>query len=529
MKPTTLIRVLSDKYPVRDPRQIYRNARQTAVRLGGLVRTGNVDFLCRAAKDQIKFVFNAVEPVAGQTMQRARAAAEWLLRAKEGAGDGGVSYGYFPSDPHSGWRLSYPETTGYIIPTLIEYAELSDNPVYLHTALDMARWEVTIQMKCGAVQGGMVCRPEEQTPAAFNTGMVLEGWSAAYRASGETQFLRAAQRAAAFLLGDLDKEGYFRSNGFFVSGNRIKTYNVLCASALYRHGQDTQNDACLQAAVRIGEGALRQQQPNGWFTNNSFSDSEMPLVHTIGYALQGLLEVGILAGRRDFILAVRGGIDPLLQRISPDGFLHNSYYPDWEPAGFSCCLAGSAQVAVVSYRLYEVSRERKYREAADRILNFLKGLQVLGSGNSCINGAIAGSFPLFGSYMTFGYPNWATKYFLDGLILQHRLSLQDARENRRSLDCSCAWGPNRNEVDLVAECVNRSCSSPADQGQLTEHVQTTPALLQLKERSAMGFADCQGSQIHKTQDLGTNTCFQQVTQTFQLRIGLSVPNRKQNR
>jgi hypothetical protein len=32
------------------------------------------------------------------------------------------------------------------------------------------------------------------------------------------------------------------------------------------------------------------------------------------------------------------------------------------------------------------------------------------------------SGPLFGEYMRAGYPNWATKYFLDALLLQERLS-----------------------------------------------------------------------------------------------------------
>jgi hypothetical protein len=68
--------------------------------------------------------------------------------------------------------------------------------------------------------------------------------------------------------------------------------------------------------------------------------------------------------------------------------------------------------------LYEHLSESRYRAAADRIVNYLKALQVLDSANESINGALAGSFPLFGSYMTAGYPNWATKYFLDSLLLQ---------------------------------------------------------------------------------------------------------------
>ena len=55
---------------------------------------------------------------------------------------------------------------------------------------------------------------------------------------------------------------------------------------------------------------------------------------------------------------------------------------------------------------------------ADRLVDYLKGLQVLDSACAEVNGALAGSFPLFGGYMRAGYPNWATKYLLDALMLQ---------------------------------------------------------------------------------------------------------------
>jgi len=42
-------------------------------------------------------------------------------------------------------------------------------------------------------------------------------------------------------------------------------------------------------------------------------------------------------------------------------------------------------------------------------------------------GAVAGSFPLFGGYMRAGYPNWATKYFLDALLLQAQFDQVTAR------------------------------------------------------------------------------------------------------
>jgi len=68
-----------------------------------------------------------------------------------------------------------------------------------------------------------------------------------------------------------------------------------------------------------------------------------------------------------------------------------------------------------------VTGDPRYRDAADRLTNFVKALQVLDSPIPGIKGAVAGSFPMLGSYQIGGYPNWATKYFLDALMEQDRL------------------------------------------------------------------------------------------------------------
>src|SRR6185437_9673561 len=50
-----------------------------------------------------------------------QAAAEWLARAQDATGAGGVSASYDVVKRQ--WAGAYPETTCYIIPTLFRYAE----------------------------------------------------------------------------------------------------------------------------------------------------------------------------------------------------------------------------------------------------------------------------------------------------------------------------------------------------------------------------------------------------------------------
>ncbi len=388
-----------------------------------LFRPSNRTFARHVVRDYLRYLFETVRPIRGEIRQRAEAAVAWLLCAQDSTPDDGISLGYFPcdSDQTDGWRPSYPETTGYIIPSLLEFAERFSAPEVHRRALLMALWEIKIQMPSGAAQGGPVCGPEQQTPAAFNTGLVLHGFTAAYRATKESKFLEAGRRAADFLLSDLREDGHFRTHGRFVTNHEYKTYQCLCAWSLYRFGEDAGDGRYQEVAIAVIEAALCQQQGNGWFANNCLTNPDTPITHTIGYTLQGILEVGALAGRDDFIESVRRGCEPLLEKISPKGFLPGSFFADWSPGIWSSCLTGNSQLAVVCYRLYEITGDSKYQIMADRLVDYLKALQVVNSDNPAINGAIPGSFPLMGGYMTAGYPNWATKYFLDALMFQDRL------------------------------------------------------------------------------------------------------------
>ena len=422
MKPGTIARIIRNNYFRGNLRSSYWGAAAWAGEFRALFRPHNRAFRKEVFRNQLRFVFSTVKPVVGEAKERARAAVGWLLQAQAMTDDNGVSLGYFPCVTEGqGWRPSYPETTGYIITSLLAFHKQYVDVGVAGAAMRMVEWEMAVQMPSGAVQGGPVCVPERQTAAAFNTGMVLDGWCSAYRYLPDPRVLDAARRAADFLVSDVDDRGYFKTNGAFVSAGEIKTYSCLCAWSIYRFGEIVQEDRYKNAAVAVIEAALRQQQPNGWFAHNCLTHSDSPLTHTVGYTLQGVLEVGILAKREDFIDAVRRTTDAILPRISDNGYLPGRFYADWEPAGFSSCLTGSAQIAIVCYRLFEQTAEPKYRTQADKLVNHLKALQLVQTDDAAVVGAIAGSFPLFGGYMRAGYPNWATKYFLDALLLQRRL------------------------------------------------------------------------------------------------------------
>ncbi|MBF0178494.1 MAG: hypothetical protein HQM03_00550 [Magnetococcales bacterium] len=376
------------------------------------------EFSDLAWRDHWNFFTHTVHPVSGACDHHADLAATWLITAWRATPDDGVSLGCFPSEA-TPWRPSYPETTGYIISSLVHYAEHANDGAFRDAAHAMARWEAAVQMPSGAVQGGPVVAADRQTPAVFNTGMVLDGFCTLLETTADNIIQNAARKAADFLLRDQGDDGHFRTHGDFVTHAPIKTYNCLCAWSLYRFGQLINERGYCQAALHAAQASMNLQTANGWFPHNCLTRPDAPLTHTIGYTLQGLLETGLAAGREDLVTSAARGMTPMLGAITRQGFLPGRFHADWTPASFSSCLTGNAQLAVVCFRLHQALGDRQFLDAANRLTDFLKGVQVTDYPCTPMQGALAGSFPMFlGEYMTAGFPNWATKYLLDALLLQ---------------------------------------------------------------------------------------------------------------
>ena len=152
------------------------------------------------------------------------AAYRWLCAAQNANGDGGVAANY---NLVKGWGRSYPETTGYIIPTFLRYAEVRGVSDARTRALRMADWEVEIQLPNGAVRSGVMGL--KIAPAVFNTGQVLFGWVAAFRATGDERYASAATRASEWLVSVQDADGAWRRHLSLLTTSSVQTYNTRSA------------------------------------------------------------------------------------------------------------------------------------------------------------------------------------------------------------------------------------------------------------------------------------------------------------
>ena len=358
-------------------------------------------------------------------------AMRWICRAQDATGDGGVARSfaivYHPYFRRKGWIPSYPETTGYIIPTMFDYAKLTARAEYFDRAVRMTDWECDVQMANGAVQGGTI--DAAPTPAIFNTGQVLFGWVRAYQETGNERYLAAAVRAGDYLVGAQDPDGAWRKSlsNYASSTMPSYTYNTRTSWGLLILAEASGDVQYRHAAIRNVDHALGEQTSSGWFRNNCLYNSRQPLLHTIAYSIRGILEVGI--GLRDskYIVAARKAADALLARQRDDGSLEGHFDEHWNPAMGYCCLTGIAQMGTVWGRLYQDTGEPQYLRALVRANRYLKTVQWLGTGNPGLDGGISGSFPLHGSYGRFEVLNWAVKFFADSLMFEAAALQADLR------------------------------------------------------------------------------------------------------
>jgi hypothetical protein len=359
----------------------------------------------------------------GDVLAHARAAMEWLCRAQDAAGGRGVarsySLRYQRAHGRRGWLAAYPETTGYIIPTFFDYAELTGNSEYRQRAIEMARWESEIQLDSGAVQGGVI--GFKPSPAVFNTGQVLFGWARAFRESGEKIFLESAHRGADFLVKAQDSDGAWRRLGSQYARAGVNLYDARTAWGLLEAFAITGKSTFRDAAIKNLDFVSRRQQSNGWFPDCCLDDNTRPLLHTIAYTMEGLVEAGAFLGDARLVEAAKKAANALLERQRPDGSLAGRFDRQWQPVCRWSCLTGDAQTAIVWLRLYEQSGDSRYLSGARAINRFLMKTQDLGAKDEGIRGGVKGSHPIWAEYGSFEYLNWAAKFLVDALLLENRL------------------------------------------------------------------------------------------------------------
>ena len=266
---------------------------------------------------------------------------------------------------HSGDADAYPEVTGYLVPTLLQYGERE-------LATRLIRWLLCIQRADGSYPG-----PDDGKPYVFDTGQVLRGLLAA--AEIEPRAKNAARRAADYLCREMRDQG---RGGF---GNR---YGGTIPESVHLYVLPP----LLQAADVFENPQYRLAAENclEYYISHSDALRVGDLTHFLAYQLEALIDLG----RADLAIPV---LDELQKQQKNDGPVRGVGGAAW------VCSPGLAQLAICWYKTGQW-------EAADKALAWVERHQQPGGGFLGSYGPRAGYFPNVEI-------SWAAKFYLDA----HRL------------------------------------------------------------------------------------------------------------
>ncbi len=344
--------------------------------------------------------------------------------------DGGIAAYY---SLLTGYSESYPEVTGYMVPTLYDFAHETGNDQAVIAADRAARWLRSLQMPTGAFPAGL--HGGEAQPSVFNTGQVLQGLVRAHIETKQPEILQSAVAAGDWLITMQQPDGSWSGPAAYQGVSH--TYYSMVAWALAELSERaTPHDQGRYglAAEKNLDWVLSHFRPSGWIDGINFLGHPNYL-HFIAYILQGVLECGILRRRSDAIQAVEKSAWTLLRRFETHKYLPGACEPDFKGGQHFTCLTGNAQMSCVWLRLFEVTDDLRYLNAALKMNEMLKQLIPV-RGPKGIVGGVSGSYPVWGLYQPLRYISWGCKFFADALLLEQRLTRSFAASAIEELPCA---------------------------------------------------------------------------------------------
>ena len=345
------------------------------------------------------------------------------LSAEKGLGG---SCAYF--SPLLGWFKPYPETTGYLIPTLLNLHKHFGCLKYQQTAYELGNWLSNIQNKNGSWNGGL--HPAKNSGGSvFNTGQILKGMAALYRDSKDQRWLDIGSHGAQWLAAKVDQNGLWPAGDYKAS--QTPSYYTHVAWPMLEIWQVNREPGIRKAAERYLDKMLTRIRDNGVVSHWGFKDDGPAFTHTIAYTIRGFQESARLVDDYDrYGVPMETALEVIYRKSElSNGRLAGSFDENWDAIGNFVCLTGNAQLAICLLLMEAQKPDLRLVNAAAKLVDFVAKVQRQTTPLTGVNGAVAGSYPLWGKYMIGRYPNWAAKYFCDSLLLiQHRIKAEQINQ-----------------------------------------------------------------------------------------------------
>lgn len=327
----------------------------------------------------------------------------WIVRSFEATGLQGSSKS---STIYGQWGTAYPETTGYLIPTLI--AAHDYHPEVKKIALSQLDFLKSIQNENGSFK----ISTSDDKPIVFDTAQIIFGLIAlAGQGDNSGPTLSMLKSVVRWLQSQLDYKGHFIDHNY-VSGFQ-PSYYARIAWALAAGEciiQSKVSTSCKQLINRILDNRTKYLS----YKDSGFYKDQIPTTHTLAYTLRGLWECAEIMNSKSIKKSTAHTLDKLSQVIISNGKVAATYTEKWEGDYTYICSTGNAQLAILYLLVYKSTGLTRFLDPISLLTRPLLDSQRHLSLNK---GAIPSSIPIWGPYQKMTFTNWTQKFYTDFLLL----------------------------------------------------------------------------------------------------------------
>lgn len=325
------------------------------------------------------------------------AALAWLRKSFAATGEQGSAHSWHPL---LGWAKAYPETTGYLIETLLAYAAVKQDDSLKKLALDSAIWLDRIQLPSGAFPGLLAGNTK---PSVFNTSQILFA----------APQLSAPEKAIAWLLSVLESDGSWQQFAF-VPGF-VPTYYTRAVWGILQANKTVQNTAVEPLMQQALHFYAARFLPNGAVRDWGFHPGTAAFTHTIAYTLEGFWEAATYLKEPAMLDKTIHAVERLLKERKRTGRTAGRYDEKWQGDYSFVCVTGNCQLSLLCHKIWKRTGDQQFLDGAIAFLKEVMECQSTGANKNSF-GAFPGSVPRWGAYLPFRYPNWSVKFFLDAML-----------------------------------------------------------------------------------------------------------------
>jgi len=328
----------------------------------------------------------------------------------------------------------YPEITGYFISTMRFLYEHEKNEKFVKLAKASSNWLIQLYEKHGGIIQGISRQGVPQKLAySFDTGICSKGLLDCFAITKEEKFLEYAKKLNQWILNEtIENNGFVKptknlqTNEFEEDTNvwykRSGCLHIKLTIPLLQQYMITKNESLLETATKIADSISAYQNDDGSIFLHT--DSKIINLHTMCYALEGLIHTYMITRNEDYISRCKKAITWCDQQVQDDGSI-DLWFNSKHHSKSSYPIAQLIRLKILVAKLDGSSLDETVR----RLESFLLSLQAQND-DTKINGGFYEEFnkSVFGWKKTLKVNSWASMFSLQALYWLENFSSIDLND-----------------------------------------------------------------------------------------------------